>query len=202
MTILIAIPFVLLGYLLGAIPMGKIVARMHGVDIQAVGSGNIGATNVLRSVGVAPAIIVALTDPLKGAVASLVPLLLGFDPWIVAATAFATVLGNNFNVFLGFRGGKGIATSFGVFVVINPAVSLVGLAMALITMAMGRYVSLGSMVGMISAPLFLLASGDPFLPDLVLTAALALLAGYRHRENLRKLAKGTERRLGEKNEPR
>jgi len=201
-TILIAVPFVLLGYLLGAIPMGKIVARLNGVDIQAVGSGNIGATNVLRSVGVVPAIVVALTDPLKGAIASLVPMLLGMDPWIVVFTAFATVLGNNFNVFLGFRGGKGIATSFGVFVVINPTVSLVGLAMALITMAMGRYVSLGSMVGMISAPLFLLTSGSFEVPDLALTTALALLAGYRHRENLFKLAKGTERRLGEKSEPR
>jgi glycerol-3-phosphate acyltransferase PlsY len=199
---LLAVPFLLLGYLIGTVPTGWLVARARGVDIQRVGSGNIGATNVLRALGVGPAVIVALADPVKGALATLLPLILGMDHWTVAATGLATVLGNNFNVFLRMRGGKGIATSLGVFLVVNPVVALVAAALGIFTIALGRLVSLGSMVGMVSAPLFLLASGVFPPSDLALATLLTLLALYRHRENLRRLAKGTERRLGEKARPR
>lgn len=193
---LLAIPFLVVGYLVGTIPTGWLVARARGVDIQEVGSGNIGATNVLRSLGVGPALFVVLMDPVKGAAAAALPLLLGMDQWTVAATGLATVLGNNFNVFLGMRGGKGIATSLGVFLVVNPVVTVVAAVLGIFTIAIGRYVSLGSMVGMVSAPLFLLASGVFPFPDLALATILAFLALYRHRENLLRLAKGTERRLG------
>ena len=199
---LLAIPFLVVGYLVGTIPTGWLVARARGVDIQQVGSGNIGATNVLRSLGVGPALFVVLMDPVKGAMAAALPLLLGMDQWTVAATGLATVLGNNFNMFLGMRGGKGIATSLGVFLVVNPVVTAVAAVLGIFTMAIGRYVSLGSMVGMVSAPLFLLASGVFPFPDLALATILALLALYRHRENLRRLAKGTERRLGQPAPPR
>ena len=198
MSELLALPFLVTGYLIGTIPTGWLVARARGVNIQQAGSGNIGATNVLRTLGVGPALFVALMDPVKGAVATAFPLLLGMDNWTVAATGLATVLGNNFNIFLGMRGGKGIATSLGVFLVINPVVTLVAAALGIFTMATGRLVSLGSMVGMVAAPLFLLASGVFPPADLALATVLALLALYRHRENLRRLAKGTERRLGEK----
>lgn len=193
---LLAIPFLVIGYLVGTIPTGWLVARARGVDIQQVGSGNIGATNVLRAMGAGPALFVVLMDPVKGALAAALPLLLGMDQWTVAATGLATVLGNNFNVFLGMRGGKGIATSVGVFLVVNPIVTVVAAVLGVFTIAIGRYVSLGSMVGMVSAPLFLLASGVFPFPDLALATILALLALYRHRENLRRLAAGTERRLG------
>ena len=196
MSQLLAIPFLVVGYLVGTIPTGWLVARAHGVDIQRMGSGNIGATNVLRSLGVGPAVFVVLMDPIKGALAAALPLMLGMDQWTVAATGLATVLGNNFNAFLGMRGGKGIATSLGVFLVVNPVVTVVAAVLGIFTIAIGRYVSLGSMVGMVSAPLFLLASGVFPFPDLALATILALLALYRHRENLRRLAKGTERRLG------
>ena len=202
MSQLLAIPFLVVGYLVGTIPTGWLVARARGVDIQQVGSGNIGATNVLRAMGVGPALFVVLMDPVKGAAATALPLLLGMDQWTVAATGLATVLGNNFNVFLGMRGGKGIATSLGVFLVVNPVVTAVAAVLGIFTMAIGRYVSLGSMVGMVSAPLFLLASGVFPFPDLALATILALLALYRHRENLRRLAKGTERRLGQPAPPR
>lgn len=193
--------FVAIGYLVGTIPSGYLVARARGVDIQKVGSGNIGATNVLRALGVAPAILVVAMDPLKGALATLFPLVLGLDPWTVALTGFATVLGNNFNLFLGLRGGKGVATSLGVFLVVNPMVAVVCLLLGLFTIAAGRYVSLGSMVGMVAGPLFLLASSVYTLPDLFLAAALATLAVIRHWENLKRLAAGTERRLGRRAPP-
>lgn len=187
--------FMVFGYLVGTIPTGYLVARARGVDIQTVGSGNIGATNVLRAMGLGPAIVVVAMDPLKGALATLLPLALGLDPWTVAFTGLATVLGNNFNVFLGLRGGKGIATSLGVFLVVNPMVAVVCAILGLFTIAASRYVSLGSLVGMVAGPLFLLASAVYPLPDLFLAACLALLAVVRHRENLQRLAAGTERRL-------
>lgn len=200
MYLFLTLVFMAVGYLVGTVPTGWLVARARGVDIQGVGSGNIGATNVLRAMGVGPALVVAAMDPLKGALATLLPVAFGMGGWAVALTGFATVMGNNFNMFLRMRGGKGIATSLGVFLVVNPVVALVALVIAIFTMGVGRYVSLGSLVGMVSAPLFLLASGVFPPADLALATALASLALYRHRDNLRRLANGTERRLGERPE--
>lgn len=202
MSITLPILFIVLGYLLGAVPTGLWVARARGIDIRRMGSGNIGATNVLRSMGVGPAVLVVLADPVKGALAAAVPLLAGQPDWAVAAAGFAAVLGNDFNVFLGFRGGKGIATTTGVFLVVNPPVAAVGLILGLITIALGRLVSLGSMVAVIVVPLILIFTGDYPVTDLVLSLGLMTVATFQHRENLRRLAKGSERRLGEKAGPR
>ena len=188
---------IIVAYLLGSLPTGYLIARAYGVDIQKVGSGNIGATNVLRSVGVFPAVIVILADPLKGALATLIPLWLGLSPWAVALCGLAVVLGNNFNIFLRLKGGKGIATSLGMFLPIAPAATLAALAMAIFTIALGRFVSLGSLVGMVSAPLFLVM-GEFHPAALFLAVAAGLLAMYRHRENIVRLAKGEERRFGER----
>lgn len=193
--------FMVIGYLLGTIPTGYLVARMRGVDIQKVGSGNIGATNVLRAVGVGPAIVVALFDPLKGILAVMFPLLMGADPWAIALTGFATVLGNNFNIFLQLRGGKGVATSLGVFLAIDPWVTFLAVVLGIFTMAVGRFVSLGSLVGVLSVPLMLLATLMVPLPYLYLALALSALILFRHRENIRRLTAGTERRLGERTKP-
>jgi|SRR5690625_571799 len=193
--------FIIVGYLAGSIPSGFLIARLYGVDIQKTGSGNIGATNVLRSVGVFPAIVVALLDPVKGYLATLLPVLFGADHWVIALTALATVLGNNFNIFLKLRGGKGIATSLGAFLAVDPLVTVLAMAVGLVTIILGRYVSLGSLVGMASAPLFVIASGSYPTSELLLATALMLLAYYRHWTNIQRLAKGNERRLGEK-EPR
>ncbi len=185
------------GYFLGTIPSGFLVAKLHGVNIQQVGSGNIGATNVLRALGVVPAVVVVILDPLKGALATLFPILLGLDPWAVALTGLTVVLGNNFNVLLHFRGGKGIATSIGVFLVLAPLVTLFSMALGIFTILVSRYVSLGSLVGMVALPLFLIVSGTE-LPYLLLGIALAALAIVRHRANIRRLLGGKESRLGEK----
>ena len=201
LEVITAAVFIIIGYLVGSIPSGFLVARLYGVDIQKTGSGNIGATNVLRSVGVFPAVVVALLDPLKGYLATLFPVLLGADHWVVALTALATVLGNNFNVFLKLRGGKGVATSLGAFLAVDPLVTVLAMAVGLVTIVLGRFVSLGSLVGMASAPLFVLASGSYPVSELLLAVALMLLAYYRHGTNIQRLARGNERRLGEK-EPR
>ena len=204
---LLIIVFVTFGYLLGTVPTGLLVARWRGVDIRRIGSGNIGATNVLRAVGPFAAVVVVLVDPLKGVIAVGLPMLLGLDPWIVSATAIATVLGNTFIVFLGFRGGKGIATSLGVFLVIDPLVTALAVALFALTLWLTRFVSLASLLAVAGALLMLLARLDAD-PDVVATApklttavVVALLAFVRHRENVARLRAGSERRLGEPREP-
>lgn len=189
-------------YFLGTIPSGYLVAKIRGVNIQQVGSGNIGATNVLRALGVVPAIIVIILDPLKGAIAALLPMLLGLSPWAVAAAGLAAVLGNNFNVLLGLKGGKGIATSMGVFLVLDPVVAIMCILLGVFTILVSRYVSLGSLVGMVALPLFVIVQGKTLGPHLLLALSLAALAVYRHRENVRRLLTGEERRLGERLAPR
>ena len=189
---------IIVGYLLGSVPTGYLVARARGVDIQKMGSGNIGATNILRSVGVIPAIIVVLMDPLKAMLAMTLPILLGLNPWALALVGIATVLGNTYNVFLKFKGGKGIATSLGVFVMVEPLVALLILILAVSIMVVCRYVSLGALMGSYSAPLMLIAQADIVWANFVLAVVLVTLAFIRHRSNLIKLAAGTERRLGEK----
>jgi glycerol-3-phosphate acyltransferase PlsY len=187
---------VLLAYLMGALPTGVLVARLRGVDIQKVGSGNIGATNVLRAVGPWAALVVVLVDPLKGVLAVLIPSSLGLGPWWVAVAAFAAVVGNCFNPFLRFRGGKGVATSLGVFVLIDPVVTLAATVVFALTLAFGRMVSLASLVGVASAPFMLLLLGDTTAPKVVLVFALASLIVFRHSDNIKRLAVGEERRLG------
>jgi len=122
--ILLTIVCVVIGYVLGGIPTGYFIAKLAGVDIRKTGSGNIGATNILRTMGRIPAIIVVLLDPLKAALAVLIAIWLNVGPWGVALTGLATVLGNMFNPFLGFKGGKGVATSLGMFIPIDPLTSV------------------------------------------------------------------------------
>jgi acyl phosphate:glycerol-3-phosphate acyltransferase len=198
LDVLTTLLFMAIGYFVGTIPVGYLVARARGVDIQKMGSGNIGATNILRSVGVLPAVIVVLLDPLKGFLATLFPILLLQSTWTIALTGFATILGNNFNVFLKMRGGKGIATSLGVFLAIDPIITLFATVIGVSTIAFGRYVSLGSIIGLMTPPLMLLAKGNFQFPYFYLSVAMAALAIWRHRENIQRLAKGVERRLGEK----
>ena len=193
---LLGVATVVLAYLMGAIPTGLLVARWRGVDIRAAGSGNIGATNVLRAVGPFAAILVVLIDPLKGVLAVVLPTLLGIGPWWVAGAALAAVLGNCFNVFLRFRGGKGVATSLGVFVVIDPWVTLVAVAIFALTVVLGRMVSLASLVAVLATPIMLVVLGDAAPSKVVLAFALAALLAWRHRDNVGRLAAGTERRLG------
>jgi len=197
----IALLFMVVGYLLGTIPTGFLVARLRGVNIQEVGSGNIGATNVLRTLGVVPAALVMVLDPLKGALATLLPTVLGASGWTVALAGLAAVVGNSFNVFLRLRGGKGIATSIGVFVVVDPLTALLCVLLGVFTILVSRYVSLGSLVGMFSLPLFVVAGGYFPVANLFLAVCLSALTIWRHRDNVRRLLAGTERRLGQKGTP-
>lgn len=198
LDVLLAAITIVVAYFLGTIPSGYLVAKVRGVNIQQVGSGNIGATNVLRALGVVPAVIVVILDPLKGALATLLPGIVGLGPWVTALAGLAAVLGNDFNVLLRMKGGKGIATSIGVVMVIDPLTTLMCLVLGVFTILLSRYVSLGSLVGMAALPLFVIVQGEYIGPRLLLAAALLGLAVYRHSSNIQRLVAGNERRLGDR----
>lgn len=194
---LIAVLAILASYVLGSIPAAAWVARSRGVDIRKIGSGNSGATNVLRSLGSGPALAVAIFDILKGVLAVFLGRALGLEAPYAALCGVAAVLGHNFSPFLGFRGGKGVATSFGTLTMINPVVGTGAFVLAIFMMWLTRFVSAGSILGAAAAMVLILVVQAP-LWMIVQVFFLALLLIWQHRENVKKLQSGTERRLGEK----
>ena len=194
----------LLSYLLGAVPFGLVMCRtLKGVDPRSVGSGNIGATNAFRVLGRAAGTAVLLVDAAKGAAAVLVcPVLAGLavpgaEPAALRLTAaLGAVLGHNYTCWLGFRGGKGIATSAGVLAALVPAAFGITLAAFLATLALSRIVSLSSVAAAVVLP-FAVAFTPPGSRSLViLTTVLSVVAIIRHRANLGRLLAGTEPRIG------
>lgn len=188
---------VLAAYLIGSVPAAAWVARARGVDIRRVGSGNSGATNVLRSLGSGPAVAVALFDVLKGALAVWLGRLLGLDPLPAALCGVAAVLGHNFSPFLGWRGGKGVSTTFGTLVAVAPPVGLGMFVIGVLTVALTRLVSAGSILSAAAAVLVAWITGQPVWLSVMVTGLAALLV-WQHRENIARLQAGNERRLGEK----
>ncbi len=189
-------------YLMGSIPFGYIFTRIfRKVDIRRYGSGNIGATNVLRLMGWRAALPVFLLDAGKGAAAVPLARACSGETIIVLAAALAVLLGHCFPLFLNFKGGKGAATGVGLLIPISAAVCAVAVLLAVIVIALTRYVSLGSIAGAFSVPfLFLLFGFDPLY--VIFGAAMALLVILRHRENIGRLINGTEARFGQKINPR
>lgn len=189
--------WIALGYLAGSFPTGFLAARLvKGVDIRAFGSGNVGATNVGRLMGKKWAVLVSVIDMLKGAVGILVARAAGVtDPWTIACTGFAGVCGHNFPVWLGFRGGKGVSSTFGVVFFLFPPLSFLlaplgGIIWFVLLKAKG-YVSLASLISLWSLPPIagVLSFPIPYITSMI---ALASLSTFRHRENIRRLFDGTE----------
>jgi glycerol-3-phosphate acyltransferase PlsY len=183
-----------LGYLLGSIPFGVLITRALGLgDLRAIGSGNIGATNVLRTGNKAAAAATVLLDGGKGAVAVLVARALLGEPAAMLA-GFAAFLGHLFPVWLGFRGGKGVATFLGVMLALAWPVGIAACATWLVTAYTTRYSSLAALVAAAVTPLWLLVFGRS---DAVwIGVALAALVFIRHRGNIRRLLDGSEPRIG------
>lgn len=208
-TALPYIIFVTAAYLLGAVPFGFIVARARGIDIRTVGSGNIGATNVLRSVGKSWGILTLLLDALKGLIPTIIfPILAAkyFSPGhpdiMKVSCACAAILGHNFPVYLKFKGGKGVATTAGALIGLAPAALGIGLAAFALVFAISRMVSLGSITAAIVIPIISWRQlyktesihGDCRLIPTALTI-LGLLIIWRHRTNIGRIIKGTENRI-------
>jgi glycerol-3-phosphate acyltransferase PlsY len=186
-----------LAYLFGSIPFGVLVARTYQVDLQKVGSGNTGATNVLRATGWGPAIVVALADVMKGGVAVLIAQAFGMPGWEVALVGLCAVIGHNYSVFLGFKGGKGVATSFGTVALLDIILGLLMLPVFLITVLVTRFVSAGSIIGSFTGVLFSIALLRPWWM-VMLTAGLTLMIVFKHRDNLARMYAGQERRIDER----
>ena len=183
-------------YLTGSIPFSFLVARLFGVrDVRAVGSGNVGATNVMRSAGRTAGILAFLLDASKGALAAFVVLELeGKESPLPALAAAAAVLGHMYPVWLGFRGGKGVATGAGAFLPLAPAATGIGVLAFALTLAVSRYVSLASMAGALSlsATAFVVAPAATAWTAL----AIAFFVVWKHRANLQRLRAGVENRVG------
>ena len=189
-----------LGYLLGSFPSGYLAGRWcAGVDIRQLGSGSTGATNVLRQVGKGPALVVFLVDVLKGSAAVILARALlgaGAYGWLVAA-GLAALAGHIWPIWLGGKGGKAVATGFGMLLGLVPAVGLACLGVFLTSLALSRIVSISSVLAAAALPLLMAGAGAPGA-YLGLGVVAAVMVIWRHRSNLSRLLKGEEPRLGQK----
>ena len=183
-------------YLVAAIPTGVVLSRlMGGEDVRKAGSGNIGATNVYRVAGKLAGILTLVGDTLKG----LLPLL-AYKSWMaptptqLGVASCVAIIGHCYPVYLKFRGGKGIAVALGVFLILSPKAVAGALAVFVIAVAITRYVSLGSVLAAMSAPLLMLMLNYP-QPIFLATLFIASLIIWRHRSNIRRLLDGTESRF-------
>jgi len=184
-------------FVLGSIPFGIITAKVKGIDLKKVGSGNIGATNVLRSLGRWPAVITLLGDILKGTLAVAIGKYSGVEPLYEGLIGIAAILGHNFSIFLGFRGGKGVATSLGVLLMYTPHVALVTLIVWIGVVLFTKYSSLGAIVSFALLPLNIMLFDFQDKTKIIISILISLFIIIRHKDNIKRLMKGTERKIGQ-----
>ena len=195
-------------YLIGSIPSGLVIGRLKGVDVRQYGSGNIGTTNVLRTLGARYGAIVLVADVLKGVIAVVLGRYIIGTPTGEMAAGFAAVAGHDWSLFLKFKGGRGVATSLGALlpmIMPAPLTGIIGLGVFAVIIALTRYVSLGSIVGSVAAVVamgvFLGLDRVPWQYLVYIVVVVALII-YQHRDNIGRLASGTESKLGQKGEKR
>lgn len=203
---LVYILLFLVAYLLGSFPTGYLAARiLKGIDIREQGSGSIGATNVLRTLGKGPAIAVLLIDAAKGALAILAAHwaytfsgLAGLSlPWLVALAGLAAVFGHSWPIWLNFKGGKSVATSLGILLAMSWQVGLGTLGVFAVVLAISRIVSLSSIAGAIAVSALMFLLHQP-LPYQLFAIAAGIYVIWRHRSNIQRLLAGTEPQIGQK----
>ncbi|MEC7641861.1 MAG: glycerol-3-phosphate 1-O-acyltransferase PlsY [Nitrospinota bacterium] len=183
-----------MAYLLGAIPCGVLVARAKNINIREHGSGNIGATNVARILGKKDGALTLAGDCSKGLIAAVAAAHTLDHPAEIAWVGLFAVAGHSYSVFLKFKGGKGVATGLGVFIYLMPLAAFSSIAVFVATLGISRYVSIGSMLGALSLPLFGLLFKMP-LPYLYSSMTIALFIIFKHHENIQRLFAGTESKL-------
>lgn len=188
---------ILVGYLLGSIPFGFIAGKIGKIDVTRAGSGNIGATNVMRTMGLTPAALVLILDTLKGALPVWLAQAYSGDPRIIVLCGLAAIIGHAFPLYLGFKGGKGVATGGGVLLGLAPDMFVLGIVLFLIVVGLTRYVSAGSILAAVTVFILFVLLGKP-LPYTVVVGLAAALIVVRHLANIKRLIAGTERRIGEK----
>ena len=199
---LVYLIIIITAYLLGNISTSYIVAqRLAGVDIRTQGSGNAGSTNVLRTLGKKAGALTFIGDVLKGLIAVLIARFIAYganldDTTCAYIAVVAVVLGHNYPVFLGFKGGKGVATSLGSMLGMNPLVALLCLGFFIIIVAITKYVSLGSILGIGLSPIIMMINHNT--KGVLVTLFLTISVVITHKENIKRLLNGTERKLGQK----
>ncbi|HZK25347.1 MAG TPA: glycerol-3-phosphate 1-O-acyltransferase PlsY [Oscillospiraceae bacterium] len=188
----------LAAYLIGSISFGYLAGKLiKGIDIRNFGSGNAGTTNIQRTLGTMPAIIVLLLDISKGLLVVWIARALTGSEIVQMAAGVTAIVGHNWPLFFRFRGGRGIATSIGVLLGVAPLVLLIAASIGVSLIALTRYVSLGSITGALAIPIIMIHFHLPPL-YLIFGAGIAMMAIWRHRENISRLLRGTERKLGKK----
>lgn len=194
----LAMPMViclLIGYIFGSIPSGLwIVKSIHNIDIREYGSKNIGTTNVFRTVGSMTALVVLLSDMIKGIAACFIANYFYQMNFLTAITAIGTILGHNYSLFLGLKGGKGVATGLGLLVYLMPDVCVISLSVWLILVLLTRYVSLGSIIAAVVAPFLAYFYNYP-RSFIALSTVCALFIVIRHKENILRLTNGNENKI-------
>ena len=188
----------ILGYLLGSIPSGWLAGRwLKGIDLRELGSGSTGATNVLRQVGKGPALVVFLIDVGKGAAAVLLARAFGQSDWIQVLAGLTALAGHIWPVWLNFKGGKAVATGFGMFLGLAWPVGLASFGVFLLTLWLFRIVSLSSVLAAVSLPLLMIRFSG--IGSYILVALVAMgLVLWRHRSNLSRILEGSEPKVGQK----
>lgn len=189
----------LIAYLLGSVSFSYLITKMvRKEDIRQYGSGNAGATNTLRVLGLGPAVAVLLLDVFKGVAAVWIAIWLGAEAWALPVAGLFAIIGHNWPVFFGFRGGKGVATTIGVFATLFFFPSLyVGIA-AVLLIALTRYVSLGSLLFILATPVLAYFIGTYPLSFFIIGLLIVVLSYWRHHANINRLLHGSENKLGQK----
>lgn len=190
-------PSILFGYALGSVPFAFLLARRAGIDVRIAGSGNVGATNVLRTTGTPLGVVVMALDIAKGAAAVLLTYLAAGTIASMAAAGAAAIVGHVYPVWLRFHGGKGVAVAAGAFAVLAPVAAAIAAAVFLATVWTTRLVSLGSVAATVTLPSAAWLAGAPRAVVIAAVCGAALIL-FRHRANLRRIVHGTERRVGER----
>lgn len=179
----------IVGYLIGAIPFSYIIPKAKGIDITKVGSGNVGGTNVLRTLGTIAGGLAVFLDIIKAVAAVLIFKHFGEEPMVMAGAM--AVVGHCFSPFLKFKGGKGVAATLGVFFAIFPQAGLFSLGIFIIVVSLTQYVSLSSIISLLAGSIFALVFGKPYW---IIFLALCLFSVLRHKENIKRLVEGNERK--------
>ena len=188
------LPIILFAYLIGSIPIGVLLARLKGKDPRKIGSGNIGATNVMRTAGKTLGIITLFGDILKGLIPTVIAVYLGEPKLFIALVGLSVFLGHLFPVFLKFKGGKGVATGVGVYLAITPPAILISFVIFVIVFIIWKYVSLGSLIGTGIVPVSLYLLKAP--PEYILLSLLITLCVFiKHKDNIKRLLTGTENKV-------
>lgn len=186
---------------MGAIPFGLIIGKVtRGIDIRDFGSGNIGFTNVLRTLGLGPGIAVFFFDTVKGLAAVVLCQRMGMSEYLIVTGGILSIVGHSFSIFLKFQGGKGVATSLGMIIGLNPPIAGIAFVLWLSLVGLTRIISISSIIAAISVPVMMIAWKSQHVPReyQVIAIVATILIVLKHHANIKRLLEGTEARVGQK----